>query len=370
MRPGPQIDPHRLLEVAVESLLVTTAELDFPGPEIIYVNPAFERMTGWAAEDILGRSPRILQGPKTDRAIFRDLKTLLRRGKHWEGKTVNYRRDGSEFVMEWSIVPVLDDRGAINQYLAVQRDITGRVETERQLRESREELIASLRKREQMREIFGKFVPDAIVDRILVDSGRLQPDTREATIFYSDIQGFSTLTEQMAPDAVLRFINEYFELVTGLIENRGGVVHQFQGDAILATFNLPLEDPDHRANAVESALDVLHAVASREFPGGVAAPTRIGINTGMVVAGTVGSIGRLGYTVHGDAVNLAANIEQQNKHYGTNLLVSESTAGASGGGFEFRKIDSVSIKGRGAPVTLYTVDRSGSGPERGVARPE
>jgi len=210
-------------------------------------------MTGWASDAILGKSPRVLQGPKTDKTIFKDLKAKLQGGEVWEGQAVNYRKNGRQFIMEWSIAPVRDHNGAICQYLAVQRDVTKRVETERQLQESRDALIASLSKREHMREIFGKFVPKAIVDPILSDSGQLNPDIREATILYSDIQGFSMLTESMKPSVILDFVNEYFSIIAGLIENKGGVIHQFQGDAVLATFNIPLTAANHAINAVESA---------------------------------------------------------------------------------------------------------------------
>ena len=262
LNPKSTIAPNTLLEAAAESFLVTTPDLDYPGPTIVYVNPAFERMTGWTSDDILGKAPRVLQGPKTDKTIFKDMKAKLREGEVWEGQTVNYRKNGEEFIMEWSIAPIHDHNGAICQYLAVQRDVTKRVETERQLQESREALIEALLKREQIRDIFGKYVPNAIVDRILADSGQLKPDIREATIFYSDIQGFSALTESMNPNAILDFVNEYFTIVTGLIENKGGVIHQFQGDAILATFNLPLKDEHHSINAVESALDILGTLDS------------------------------------------------------------------------------------------------------------
>jgi PAS domain S-box-containing protein len=128
-----------MLEEMTESVLVTTTELDRPGPLIIYVNPAFERMTGWSREDVLGKSPRILQGPKTDPSIFKDMRDLLNRGEPWQGQTINYRKDGSEFVMEWSIVPIRDDHGKLHRYLAVQRDVTERVTMEQKLAAARAE---------------------------------------------------------------------------------------------------------------------------------------------------------------------------------------------------------------------------------------
>jgi PAS domain S-box-containing protein len=92
-----------VIEAAAESMLVTTADLDRPGPTIVYANPAFERMTGWTRSEITGKTPRILQGVATDRSVFKNLRSRLLAGEVWESRTVNYRKDRSPFVMEWSI---------------------------------------------------------------------------------------------------------------------------------------------------------------------------------------------------------------------------------------------------------------------------
>ena len=97
------IDPAAVIEAAAESILITTTDLDAPGPAIVYVNPAFERMTGWSSSEVPGKSPRIFQGPKTDHRVFSDLREKLLSRRLWECQTINYRKDGSEFWMEWSI---------------------------------------------------------------------------------------------------------------------------------------------------------------------------------------------------------------------------------------------------------------------------
>jgi PAS domain S-box-containing protein len=350
-----KIAPMAVLEATEESILVTAANLELPGPTIVYANPAFERMTGWSKEEIVGQSPRVLQGPNTDRSIFNDLKQRLLHGETWEARTSNYRKDGQEFIMEWSIAPIRDDDGVIHQYVAVQRDVTKRVETERKLEQAKEAVIDSLRKRELMHETFGKFIPNAIVDRVIADAGILQPDLREATVLFSDIVGFTALTEHMDPRSIVHLLNEYFSLVTAPIESKGGVIHQFQGDAILATFNLPVQDSRHAANAVEAALEIQDTLDTYRFGSGSVLGTRIGINTGTMVAGTVGSSSRLGYTVHGDAVNLAARIEQENKRLGTRILITDATVREIGDEFQARAIGTISVPGRNKPVTVYTV---------------
>ena len=120
----------RLLNSAVlqskDAILITDAQLDLPGPRVVFVNPAFTTMTGYAAEEIVGRTPRILQGPRTDRAVLRRLRLNLERGEGFEGEAINYRKDGMEFVLEWQIAPIRNAAGKITHFVATQRDITGR----------------------------------------------------------------------------------------------------------------------------------------------------------------------------------------------------------------------------------------------------
>lgn len=134
----------RLLESAVqqtsEAITITTAELDPPGPRIVYVNPAFTRITGYTAEEVLGKTPRILQGPKTDRAeLDRMLQRLMHR-QTFQGETVNYRKDGTDFIMEWYVAPLMDSTFQITHFVAVQRDVTERNRTEEEVHKLNEEL--------------------------------------------------------------------------------------------------------------------------------------------------------------------------------------------------------------------------------------
>jgi len=130
----------RLLSSAVkqskESIMITSAELDLPGPKIIFVNPAFTQMTGYTAAEVLGQTPRILHGPRTDRAVLARLRHNLGQGDPFSGETVNYRKDGTEFDLEWQIAPLRNAECAITHFVAIQRDITGRKRLELQLLQS------------------------------------------------------------------------------------------------------------------------------------------------------------------------------------------------------------------------------------------
>jgi PAS domain S-box-containing protein len=137
----------KLLETAVdqakEAVLITSAELDPPGPEILFVNPAFTEMTGYSPEEVLHKTPRILQGPKSDRAMLQRLREALSRGEPFSGETVNYRKDGSEYYVEWDITPIRTTDGEISHFLSIQRNVTARKLAERQIIEMFEQVEKS-----------------------------------------------------------------------------------------------------------------------------------------------------------------------------------------------------------------------------------
>jgi len=205
-----------------------------------------------------------------------------------------------------------------------------------------------------IRDTFGKYVPATVAASILSRREPLKPRQTTATILYTDIADFTAVAEKLEPEQVVAMLNDYFSTIIKPIEDNGGVVNQFQGDAVLATFNTPVADPDHADKAVAAALLIREALRNRTF-GGVPLRARTGINTGTVVAGNVGSEGRLNYTVHGDAVNLAARIEALNKDYGTALLISENTARMLKSAPPLRPIGKVAIRGKAKAVELYGV---------------
>ena len=216
------------------------------------------------------------------------------------------------------------------------------------------QMIAGLREKEVIRDLFGRYVPAQVAAAIIADHGTLRPASAECTVLYADLEGFTAMAESISPREVVDVLNAYFTVATSIIEARGGVVTQFQGDAILATFNVPVADPRHAANAVEAAVTIQHALAEQRFAGHEIR-ARIGINTGEVIAGNVGAEGRFNYTVHGDAVNTAARLEQLNKEFGTRILVSETTRRACGDA-RLRPKGEVAIRGKTTKLPVYSVD--------------
>jgi PAS domain S-box-containing protein len=128
-----------VVEQSTESVLITTAQLDLPGPQIVYVNPAFTRMTGYTREEVIGKTPRILQGPKTDRSVLNRLRSDCAAGYVFHGEVINYRKDGSEFCLDWTVAPVWNGRGEITHFVSTQRDVTDRIQVDEKLHKGEEE---------------------------------------------------------------------------------------------------------------------------------------------------------------------------------------------------------------------------------------
>ena len=217
------------------------------------------------------------------------------------------------------------------------------------------EMLDGLRERDLIRDTLGQYVPEQVAQELLAGGGRLEPIEAKATVLVCDIEGFATHTDTLGAHRTIEFLNAYFEVVVAIVERYRGVVTQFQGDAILAVFNVPIADQDHGANALRAALEIVRASQEQVFSG-VRALNRVGISTGRVVAGAVGSAGRLSYTVHGNAVNMAARLEQMNKDYGTRILLSDKAAERCPG-FALRKVADAAIRGYDEPVALFTPDR-------------
>jgi len=214
-------------------------------------------------------------------------------------------------------------------------------------------MVKGLREREVIRDTLGRFVPEKVASSLLAGGGSIPVQQTEATILFCDIEGFTNLTETLGPVKIVDVLNSFFSAMVDILEQHGGVVTQFQGDAILATFNVPVTDARHARNAIQAALEMLNCVANNDFEGETL-NIRIGINTGNVVAGAIGAKGRLNYTVHGDAVNLAARLEALNKEYGSRLLIAESTA-SQAPDFDLTRIGEVTVRGQSKATNLFTL---------------
>ena len=205
--------------------------------------------------------------------------------------------------------------------------------------------------RRTLTDVFGQYVPKAIADALISDRGLLEPVEGTATVLFIDVAGFTKMTEASGPRRVVGVLNAFFDRATAIINGYDGVVTQFIGDAIMATFNLPAEDPDHAAKAVSAALAIADLAATESFDGQRLA-VRAGVATGPVIAGSVGGGGRQTYSLYGDTVNLAARLEALNKEHGTQVLIDAATA-AHLGDVPVQEIGHVAVRGFSAPAAVF-----------------
>jgi adenylate cyclase len=202
-----------------------------------------------------------------------------------------------------------------------------------------------------------RFVSPEVAKRIVNSDKRMQAgdgEVKTATAMFTDIEGFSTISEQLDPGQLMTLLNDYLGLVTDIVNKYGGVVSQFIGDGILITFNAANNDKDHAANAIRTALEIQRKLNDHVFYNDARLKTRCGINTGQFVVGAVGTEDRLLFTIHGDDVNIAARLEQLNKEYGTYILAGETTVLKAGDAFSFQELGQVVVKGRSSPTKVFT----------------
>jgi len=215
-----------------------------------------------------------------------------------------------------------------------------------------------------LRTAFQHYVPATVINEIVADAGKLRlgGEKRELTVLFSDIRDFTRLSEMLPPEDLVKFLNIYFTAMTQKVFDRKGSLDKYIGDAIMAIFGAPITDPQHALGACRAALDMVGALKGLEGEwqrnGLTSLPLPvnigIGISTGKMVVGNMGSEDRFNYTVTGDAVNLASRIETLNKTYGTSILVSEHTYEQAKEELpRAREIDRVQVRGREQYVRLY-----------------
>ncbi|RMH07609.1 MAG: adenylate/guanylate cyclase domain-containing protein [Aquificota bacterium] len=211
----------------------------------------------------------------------------------------------------------------------------------------------------QLKRAFSTYVSPQLLEVIIKNPERLRlgGETREVSVLFSDVRGFTTLSESLEPEVLVSILNRYLEPMTQIVLQEGGMLDKYIGDAIMAVFNAPVDLPDHPTRACRTALRMLktlreiNAELKRDF--GITIDVGVGINTGRAVVGNMGSSLRFDYTAIGDTVNLASRLEGLNKLYGTHVLVSEFTKAKAESTFLFRAIDKVAVKGKKKPVLIY-----------------
>jgi adenylate cyclase len=220
--------------------------------------------------------------------------------------------------------------------------------------------------RRRVRAALGRYVSREVAAQVFLNAPSLDGERRDVSILFSDLRGFTSVSETMAPDVVAAQLNELFEAMTAAIFRHRGMVNDFIGDAVMAIFGSPLADRDHALHAVRAARDMEAALAALNVrwtaEGRPALRMGIGIHTGNVFAGNVGGKSRLKYTIVGDAVNLASRVEGINKELGTTMLITEGTYRLVTDWVTVRDCGPVPVKGRNETVRVYellAVDEGG-----------
>jgi adenylate cyclase len=215
------------------------------------------------------------------------------------------------------------------------------------------------RSKRQFAELFGQYVPPELVDKMAEDPERynMEPRSAELTILFSDVRGFTSISEALKPEELREYINEYLTTMSAIIRSKyRGTLDKYIGDAIMAFWGAPVDDPQHARNGVLAAMDMQRecAALNERFAarGWPTLKIGVGVNSGRVRVGDMGSQVRRAYTAMGDAVNVASRLEGRTKGYGVGILVGEATRNALQD-ILFREVDRIKVKGKDEAVVIY-----------------
>ncbi len=214
------------------------------------------------------------------------------------------------------------------------------------------------KEKRRVRSAFGQYLSPEVIRRLLVNPQLVEPRKTDITVMFSDIRGFTTISEKLDAQELALFLNQYLSDMTSLVFEHHGTLDKYIGDAVMAFWGAPFEEPGHAARGCNTGLKMMDRVREMqkkwEAEGKPHLDIGIGLNTGVASVGNMGSVLRYGYTALGDTVNLSSRLEGLNKDYGTHILVNETTyAAAKDEGFVFRELDLIRVKGKLQPVTIY-----------------
>ncbi len=216
-------------------------------------------------------------------------------------------------------------------------------------------VVTEERDKQRIRDMFGKYVSPAVVEEILDSPPELGGVDKDLTVFFSDIRGFTTLSEAMTPQELVNHLNVYLTAMTDIILEYRGTLDKYVGDEIMCFWGAPVPQADHAILACKSALRQMQALheLNESWPPERRINIGIGLNSGIMTVGNMGSMGRMNYTLMGDNVNLGARLEGTNKQYTTNIIMSEFTYGLVRDRVIARELDNIRVKGKNKPVVIY-----------------
>ena len=334
-------------EAMLESMSSGILSTDENG-DIFKSNAVAHRLLGLSRKDLLGCNvsdifkmenywitdsvKKALEKGKADEA----LDTIIYLDK-LKGRNMESLDDGKILSVNVKVQPLNNDEGQRIGCLIIMEDIT---------------------EEKRLRSTMSRYMPKELADKLLSEGGdSLGGTLQEATILFSDIRSFTSFSERNGPQETVKMLNEYFDVMYDVITGNEGILDKYIGDAIMAVFGAPFKSPNDVDNALQAAIGMTKTL--REFntkrieEGKERIDIGIGISTGDVVSGNIGSPKRMDYTVIGDGVNLAARLEGATKAYQTQILISEKSKKSLKGTFHLREVDKIRVKGKEEPVSIY-----------------
>jgi adenylate cyclase len=304
---------------------------------ITKVNDAAMRIVGMTEDALVGANVRETFAEPNDWVVGSLDFVVQTGGNDYHADTDFFNAGGQSISVNVTVAPLVDIDAKPIGFMLVFEDITGE---------------------KRLRSTMARYLAKEIVDKVL-ESGDdpFVGTAQEVTVMFSDIRRFTSMTEGLGAGGTVDMLNEYFTEMVDVVLRYNGLLDKYIGDAIMAVFGAPLTGPDDANNAVNAAVEMMQTlrgfnqkrIAAEQEPLDIG----IGIATGDVIAGSVGSIKRMDYTVIGDAVNLAARLESANKFYGTSVLLSEATVAQLSSAEGLREIDLLRVKGRNEPIAVF-----------------
>ncbi|MDY7013501.1 MAG: adenylate/guanylate cyclase domain-containing protein [Cyanobacteriota bacterium] len=330
--------------LAASSAGIVIADARLPDMPLIYVNPAFEKITGYSASEVLGYNCRFLQGKKTNQAEVDRLRAAIKTGKDCTVTLLNYRKDGTSFWNELTISPIYDANNTLTHFIGIQTDVSERIRAKKAL----------LLEKRRSESLLLNILPKPIVEQLKQVRGTLAQQFPEATVLFADIVGFTHLAAQMKPLEVVVLLNQIFSAFDRLAEKHGIEKIKTIGDAYMAVGGIPIYRENHAEAIAELALEMQESIAQLQSVCKQPLQIRIGINTGSVVAGVIG-IKKFIYDLWGDTVNVAARMESLGEP--GRIQVSANTYQKLKGKYLFKKRGAIAVKGKGEMLAYWLVGR-------------
>lgn len=330
--------------IAASTNGIVIADAKAPDMPIIYANPAFERLTGYSAAEVIGKNCRFLQGKERKQPALDELRKAVREGESCTVVLSNYRKNGTHFWNELTISPIYDNLGNLTHFVGVQMDITER-------KKAQEELHSQ---QEQTEKLLLNILPEPIAHQLKQQPSTIADSFEEVSVLFADLVGFTEFSAHRAATEVVEVLNQIFSRFDQLVEQHGLEKIKTIGDAYMVVAGLPMPRSDHAEVIANMALDMQQAIidVSREI--GEIFSIRIGINSGPVVAGVIG-LKKFSYDLWGDTVNTASRMESLG--IPGEIQVTGKTYKRLKDKYLFEKKGVISVKGKGKMVTYLLKGR-------------